>query len=111
MVQFRCLNDKITIAYTGIETDGEGEDAETCLAFEIYNKTDELIQATFDTILVNGTDEEPSYMTEALGHTYGKLLCDVTDPASIKELTASVSIYTAEDELIDSYSIEKAALK
>ena len=55
----------ITIAYTGIETDGEGEDAETCLAFEIYNKTDELIQATFDTILVNGTDEEPSYMTEA----------------------------------------------
>ena len=104
-------NDKITIAYTGIETDGEGEDAETCLAFEIYNKTDELIQATFDTILVNGTDEEPSYMTEALGHTYGKLLCDVTDPASIKELTASVSIYTAEDELIDSYSIEKAALK
>ena len=50
-------------------------------------------------------------MTEALGHTYGKLLCDVTDLASIKELTASVSIYTAEDELIDSYSIEKAALK
>ncbi len=47
-------NDKVTVSYIGIENDSDGDDAEQVLAFEVYNKTDKKIQATFDTVLVNG---------------------------------------------------------
>ena len=89
----------------------QGDDAEQVLAFEVYNKTDKKIQATFDTVLVNGKEEEISYVADAMGHTYATLFCDVSDVKAMTTLTGEFTVYDEDDELIGSYSIEKAALK
>ena len=104
-------NDKVTVSYIGIENDSDGDDAEQVLAFEVYNKKDKKIQATFDTVLVNGKEEEISYVADAMGHTYATLFCDVSDVKAMTTLTGEFTVYDEDDELIGSYSIEKAALK
>ena len=74
-------------------------------------KTDKKIQATFDTVLVNGKEEEISYVADAMGHTYATLFCDVSDVKAMTTLTGEFTVYDEDDELIGSYSIAKAALK
>ena len=95
----------MTIAYTGID------DEEPGLIFEVYNKTDEMFQVSFDTILVNDEEEEPSYVADTLSHTYSELVCDVTEPEAVTTLTATLTIYDVDDNKIASYSIENVPMK
>lgn len=98
-------NENMTIAYTGID------DEEPGLIFEVYNKTDEMFQVSFDTILVNDEEEEPSYVADTLSHTYSELVCDVTEPEAVTTLTATLTIYDVDDNKIASYSIENVPMK
>ena len=59
----------------------------------------------------NGKEEEISYVADAMGHTYATLFCDVSDVKAMTTLTGEFAVYDEDDELIGSYSIEKAALK
>ncbi len=98
-------NDDIIVSYIGIDSDEPG------LVFEIYNKTDELIQATFNYILVNGSEEEPSYVVEIMSSSFATLIADVSNPEDITELTAEIYISDYDDNDIATYDIEGVSLK
>lgn len=100
-------NDNIIVSYVGMDTDSD----EPGLIFEVYNKTDELIQATFNSILVNGEEEEPSYVVEIMSGSYATLIADVSDPADVTELTAEIYISDYDDNDIGTYEVEGVSLK
>lgn len=109
-------NDKITVSYAGTYTDEE----EQGLIFNVYNKTDSMIETTFDTIEIDGNTEEPSYVVDIMSGTYGVIQCDVEgDISKLEAITADISIYyldvndidSFDENNMDSFNISGASIK
>jgi hypothetical protein len=109
-------NDKITVSYAGTYTDEE----EQGLIFNVYNKTDSMIETTFDTLEIDGNTEEPSYVVDIMSGTYGVIQCDVEgDISKLEAITADISIYyldvndidSFDENNMDSFNISGASIK